>query len=276
MNVTFTTRRAGLAVAVCLALVSHVSAATISASSSGYGLRTDISALGIDLDVGPLPNGVSDSAPAPYNLANSVANVNVTSNIPLVVSGEVGASLVNGAASSNVDGLPGNRLTTASGGIVGADIGAVTLPIIGNGLTILGLNGTLSSTAQISGDFGSLVATGTTTIESLSLTLAGTVVSLAPYVGVNVAPNTIVDLSGLGILNATLILNEQNVAPDNSSIAVNALRLTTNLLNIGGEIILGHSQCSVATVPEPVGGLLALTALMLGMAFRSRRAHARS
>lgn len=276
MRVSLSARQACLAAAMILVSACHVRAVTISASSSGYGLFTDVSALGINLDVGPLPTGVSGVAPAPYNLANSVANVNVTTAIPVVVSGEVGASLVNGAATSNVDGLPGSRLTTASGGIVGADIGAVTIPLFGNGLTILALNGTLNSTAQISGDFGSLVATGTTTIESLSMTIAGTVVNLAPYVGVNVVPNTSVNLAGLGILNTTLILNEQIIAPDNSSITVNALRLSTNLLNIGGDIILGRSQCSVATVPEPAGGLLVLAAVPLGLVRRQRSAVRRS
>jgi hypothetical protein len=243
--------------------VRQADATTIAATSSAYGLSVDVSALGLNLDVGPLPTGVLGVAPAPYNLADSVANVSVVTSVPVVVSGEVGADLVNATAFSNVNALPGSRLTSASGGIVGADIGAVTLPLLGPGLTILSLNGTLNSTAQITGDFGSLVATGTTTIESLGLTIGGTVVNLAPYVGVAVAPNTSINLAGLGILNTTLILNDQIVAPDNSSITVNALRLTTNLLNISGEVILGHSQASVsAIVPEPAAAMLMILGLI--------------
>lgn len=262
MNVSCFSCRAVLAGVLVLASSSVSHAATIAADSLGYGLSVDLNALGLNLDVGPLPVGVSGIAPAPYGESETVLNVSVASNIPLVVSGAVNAGVVSGTASSNVDGGAGPRTTAASGGVVGAGVNVNTIPILGGGITLLGLDATMNSTAQISGDYGSLVATGSTVFESLNLVISGLPVDLSAYVGVAVAPNTGIDLSLLGLANATLILNEQIVAPDSSSIVVNGLRLNLNLLNIGGEVILGHAQANVVAVPEPTTGLLLGLALL--------------
>src|SRR5262249_18290899 len=151
-----------------------------------------------------------------------------------------------------------------SGGIVNGDINTDTIPVVGNGLSLLGLDATLNSTAQIAGDFGTLAATGTTTIQKLNLDIAGIPVDLSAFVGVNVAPNTSVNLAVLGIANASLILNEQNIGVGSSSISVNAFHLSLNLANISGQVILGHSQASmVATaVPEPSSTALIATACL--------------
>lgn len=253
------------------AIANSARASVVSASSSGYGLSVDISALVINLDVGPLPAGVSGSAPAPYNLAGTVLNVLTTDTVPLVISGEVSANAVNATATSNVDGSAGSKTTFASGGVVGAGVDVVTLPVLPPGVTVLGLDATLSSTAQITGDFGSLVATGTTVIEDLDLVISGIVVDLSAFVNVNVAPNTSINLSALGILNSTLVLNEQVVAVDQSSISVNAFHLTLGLANITADVVLGHSQAQVTAVPEP-GSLLLASLGVLGcvvMRFRA-------
>src|SRR4051812_36899443 len=98
--------RAILAVALCsFASASSSSAAIISASSSGYGLDAHLSALGLNVDAGPLPTGASGTAPAPYNVSQTTLNVNVTDSIPIVVSGNISANSVAGTAVSNVDGL---------------------------------------------------------------------------------------------------------------------------------------------------------------------------
>jgi hypothetical protein len=246
--------------------------AILEGQSAGYGLSVDVDALSVlSVDVGPLPAGVTGDAPAPYNDAATVLNVLFASSIPFVVSGNVSADAVQGTAFSNVDGLTGSRLTSASGGVVGAGIDVVTLPILGDGITVLGLDGTLSSTAQIAGDYGSLVATGTTVIESLSLEINDIPVDLSAYVGVAVAPNTSVNLAVLGILNTSLILNEQVIAPDQSSITVNALRLNVNLAGlVVGEVILGHSQAQMTGVPEPATWLLLFSTVPAGLVLRRR------
>ncbi len=244
-------------------------AAVTNASSSGYGLFVDATALGLNLNAGPLPSGAIGSAPAPYNVADSDLGVNVTGNVPFVVTGQAAAEAVNGTATSNVDGFAGSRTTTASGGVDGAQIGVNTIPLVGGGIPLLGINATLNSTAQITGDFGSLAASGTTTIENLGLTIDAIPVDLSAFVGVNIAPNTSVNLALLGIANSSLILNEQLIVPNQTSITVNAFHLTTNLSNvIIGEVILGHSQVAVTAIPEPASialiglGFLSLTGIL--------------
>lgn len=261
-------RKLSLAAFAALLAIQWVSAAhaiNTSATSSGYGLFVDANALNaLNLDVGPLPVGVSGTAPAPYANSNTVLNVNVASSIPVVASGSVTAGSVSATAASNVDGGPGSRITSASGGVVGAGVNMVTLPVIGSGITLLGLNATLGSTAQVSGNFGSLVAAGTTTIQNLGLTISGIPVNLSAYVNAPVAPNTSVNLAALGIANASLILNEQIVAGDQSSITVNAFHLNVNVANsIVAQVILGHSQAQMtAAVPEPATAMLSATGIM--------------
>jgi hypothetical protein len=266
--------RAAMAVALLGVLADapskSVRAEVLSASSSGYGLGVDISALVINLDVGPLPAGVSGSAPAPYNQAGTVLNVLTTDAVPLVISGTVSADAVNATATSNVDGSAGSKTTFASGGVVGAGVDVVTLPVLPPGVTLLGLDGTLSSTAQITGDFGSLVATGTTVIQDLDLVISGIVVDLSAFVNVAVAPNTSINLSALGILNSSLILNEQVVAVDQTSISVNAFHLSLGLLNITADVILGHSQAQVTAIPEPASIVLAGLGGLACVALRRR------
>jgi hypothetical protein len=242
-------------------------AANISASSSGYGLDAHLSALGLNVDAGPLPVGASGTAPAPYNQSQTTLNVSSTGNILGVISESITANAVTGTATSDVDGLTGVRTTSATGGVVGANIGSNTLSV-----TLLGLNGTMSSSAQISGDFGSLVTAGSTNIQSLGLTINGIGVNLAPYVGVAVPANTSINLAALGIANSSLILNEQIVTAN--SITVNALHLSVNLVNlITANVVLGHSQAQMTAVsiPEPACASLFGIALVCNAGVRRRR-----
>lgn len=267
---------AAFAALLAATVAAPVQAINVSASSSGYGLFVDINALNtFNLDAGPLPINVSGVAPAPYADAATVLNVSIGSDIPLVVEGDVTAGAVSATASSNVDGGPGSRITSASGGIVDGGIDVVTLPIAGPGVTLLGLDATLSSTAQISGDFGSLAAVGTTTIQDLDLVLNAIPVDLSAYVNVAVAPNTSVNLAALGIANASLILNEQIIAGDQSSIVVNAFHLNVNIANsIVAEVILGHSQAQMTARPIPEPSAVALAAIGFVGVCRARRRRA--
>jgi hypothetical protein len=250
-------------------------AANITASSSGYGLFVDVNALNlVNLDAGPLPMGVNGTAPGPYTDSDTALNVNVSTSIPIVASAAVAAGTVNASAASSVDGLLGARTTTASGGVIGLNLDTVTLPILGPGINLLVIDGTLSSTAQISGDFGSLVATGTTVVESLALTISGIPVNLSAYVNVPIAPNTSVNLAALGIANASLILNEQVIAGDQSLIVVNAFHLNVNVANsIVAQVILGHSQAQMTAigVPEPATALTAVAVMSISGLVAQRR-----
>ena len=128
-------------------------------------------------------------------------------------------------------------------------------------LSLLGVNlvnlssTTLTSTAQVSGSCGNFTATGTTTIEGLNLTVLGQTV--ATNLNSTPVPNT--ELSNtninIGLVGSTLsahaqvILNEQTVAGDQSTIAVNALHIhmditVTGLTNLtqSVDIIVSHSE----------------------------------
>ncbi|HEX4415390.1 MAG TPA: hypothetical protein VH107_17280, partial [Lacipirellulaceae bacterium] len=143
---------------IALSAGRPASAIVISAASSGYGLDAHNSALGLNVDAGPLPTGASGTSPAPYNLSQTTLNVNTSGSIPAVVSGSISANSVTATAFSNVDGFTGNRTTSATGGCVGCNIGMNTIPVAGGGVTLLGLNGTLSSSAQVTGDYTTLTA----------------------------------------------------------------------------------------------------------------------
>lgn len=255
-----------------------VDAAVLTGQSSGYALQVNagVSAgiLSMNLNAGPAPSGVAGSAPAPYDVNQSVLFATVTSSVPLLASGSVTASLVNAQAESNIDGLPGTRFVRAETGLEEGGVNISTLPIIGAGLSALSVLATLDSSAEISGDHGALSATGSTTIKAISLSIGGVPVDLSGYVNVAIAPNTGIDLSLLGIAGATLVLNEQIIAPDNSSIVVNAFRLDLDatLLGLGVDagIVFGHSQASLTTVvPEPRAALL-LSVAALSLCKRKR------
>ena len=88
------------------------------------------------------------------------------------------------------------------------------------------------------------------------------------------APNTVLWNAG-GIL---VVLNEQLLSGDGTSglaLAVNALRIefTNAVLGLGllnGQIVIAHSEASLAAVPEPSAALLALAAagLLAGLGRR--------
>lgn len=248
-------------------------AADISASSAGYGLDVNLTVLdAVNLQAGPLPAGVAGTAPGPYSLSGSTADVNVAAGTLMLGAGAT-ADLVNGTAFSGVDGSPGSKTTGASGGVTNAAVGAGS--IAGDLLT---LDATLSSHAQITGDFGSLDATGGSVIESLGLAIDGVPIDLGAYVGVNVAPNTTIST---GLLGVTLVLNQQIIAPDDSSIQVNALNLSLNLPGVlTGDIILGHSDAEMTAAAAPLPNSAASASLLVAMMIaaqwiRRRRMQAR-
>ena len=257
-----------LATVASLSLSNSTQADVIDVTTFGYGVDINLDALIVGVNVGPLPFGVGGSGSTPHSLAGSVVDLDVDSGNALAT-GTVTADLVSGTASSDVDGLPGPRTAAASGGVAGLNVDITTLPVVGSGIPIFAFDGTLSSEASVVGDFGSFAASGSSTFESLALTINNVVIDLSAYVGVSVAPNTIIDLDVLGLADVTLTLNQQIIAADQSSIEVNALHLQLGLIGaVEGDVRLGHSSVAmVATaVPEPTTllaapGLVALTLL---------------
>ena len=105
------------------------------------------------------------------------------------------------------------------------------------------------STANVSGDFGSLTAFGTTTLSNASLNGG------APASSTPAANTTLFNAGGL-----LVVANEQTVScilPSSCSLQVNGLHFTfTNFFTgsdlVNGSVVIAHSEALLtAAVPEP-------------------------
>jgi PEP-CTERM motif len=205
-------------------------AQVIGGASSAYGETISIS--GAAVLNSPAQPSIGGTAPAPYNLSTSLLTLSVA---PVLTSG-----LLTVDASSNVDGAAGNRAANASA-------------LIDNLLLTAGLNSftatAIQSTAQVAGDYGSLIATGSTTLTDVSVN-GSVAVNLSPL------PNTVFFNNG----SLLVVLNEQIVTGngiDTRALQVNGLHATlTNFPLAGfglfsGDLIIAHAEASLAAVPEP-------------------------
>ena len=249
------------------------SATVINGTSAAYGEAvslTTVSPLGISIVAtsGPLAS-VSGVAPAPYNSTQSAVSAAVT--------GVLSTGLLTAGAFSNVDGLAGSRLTSAT-----ATVSSLAINI----LSVLGLTAdTVQSFAQISGAPGSLTPTATTTITNLKLN--GVAVATA-----SVAPNTV--LLNAGGLTVTLNAQTLSGAGTNNEVLVDdaidiqlsnvAQPILGDILNrvdlLSGSILIGHSSVAVnavadlpTSVPEPAS-LLLVTGSLLGFGVVRKRRNA--
>ena len=261
-------------VLVIAAQPAPASATVISGTSAAFGESVSLTTappLGISVIAtsGPLPS-VSGVAPASYN--------NTQTAVSAAVTGVLSTGLLTANALSNVDGLAGSRLTSAT-----ATVSSLAVNI----LSVLGLTAdTVQSSAQISGAPGFLTPTATTTITNLQLNN----VAIATA---SVAPNTV-------LLNAgglTVTLNEQTlfgVGTNNESLVDDAIDIqfsnvaqpiVGNIVGqvdlLSGSILIGQSSVAVnavadlpTSVPEPASLLLVTGSLLgFGVVRRHRNAH---
>ena len=287
------------AIAAAVIHAGAANATVISGSSDAYALGADISAANELLTVDVIvPSGVAGSAPAPYDLSESLLGVEVDLNSGISFGNLVGIQLavladdtvLNAAASSNVDGGAGTRMASAE-----TEINGLSLEVLnGNVLDIS--SSTIYSEAMVSGDYGSFNAMGNSYVEDLSLNLFGLGEVDFASLGLEVdadgfiaaSPNfEVLNVSGIAGLN--LILNEQygECTDMFCSMGVNALRLSFNAvdlsglgLNLGGlldgDIIIGHSYAELTAqineVPAPATlGIFSLVMLALGLAKRKAK-----
>lgn len=231
------------------AMAGSAEATPISAASAAYNEFISLTVsplLGVAAAVssGPLAS-VSGTAPGAYNVSDSLLTLNIANLVT--------AGLLVANASSDVDGSNGIKYASADATVNGLGLSILgTLP----GLSVLNLSATtIQSTASINGDYGSLLASGGTTIEGLSLN-GVTILDLSPP-----ANNVLLDLLGIRI-----VLNEQIASGDgitSKDFAVNALHVSfENVLGlldgtlglINGDIIIGHSEASMMAGPTTPNG----------------------
>lgn len=261
MTATLDMRLAKLALVLALGITPPAQATLIGAASEGQALDAESALLGNPLVGIGLPPLVAGSTPGTYNESDSLAaHAGVSGQLTIT------AGLLSGAAS--FDGAT----VTGGGGIENLHLQIASL---------ISLNlDSLISTSSVSGDWGSLVAVGDSSLSNAFLTAGMAQLALDSHA----APNTTVDVLGLlGVAGVNLILNEQfeTCSAGVCGIETNALHLTVNPVGLNlvtADIILGHSKARLeaeqntvppGTVPEPgVWSLLLLGLGALGLARR--------
>jgi len=242
------------------ALISAgVNADVISAEANGYGLAADISLLLADVTVAPQGHA-SGTAPGVFDGSNSVLDFSAFA----LGLASINATVIEGSASSDVDGFAGIRTTDSMGRVDG--LGASVLLS-----SVLGLDASMiQSNASITGDYGSLNMYGSSNLADVTLSILGATLD----VDANAAANTVL-FDSLGI---RVVLNEQIFGGDGietAQLEVNAIHISFNDVAAGlgllnGDIRIGHSFASMtATIPSP--GVLACVPAGALLSVRRRR-----
>lgn len=265
----------GLAAAACAA-VAPMAAAGPTGNASAYDLSVHINLLGVSqLNVDPQ---------APAQITNATASISDSHQLPSLNTQDPLAllKLQTGLLKSDAEYAGGNfAVVGAQGQVNSLNLSAVTLlaapvlavtadnvvsrsvlagacPPVANGAkSLLGNDfvffngfdeGNLSAVDPFGGgDTGSGGLPGSgAKLGNLGLSLLGTNVPIP----LNPPPNTAVNLAGLGIAGATLILNEQTMSGDSVhslGMTSNAVHLTLNVASlVTADVILAHSEASLS------------------------------
>jgi len=184
---------------------------------------------------------ISDTAPLPYNRTRTIATAS------LEVSGLVDLStgIVRGHVSSDVDRVPGPRFAAAEGFVNQLDMSVVPGP----GPDLLTFRAaTITSAAEVAGDFGDFDVMGGATIENAMLRVNGVLVTVAS----NPPPNTVI-YDALGI---RIVANEQTISGTglkNRTLAVDAISITFTDVVAGGTVLngrieIGHTEATLVAL----------------------------
>jgi hypothetical protein len=265
----------GLAAAVCAA-VAPAAAAGPTGNAGAYDLSVHINLLGVSqLNVDPQAPAQVANATASIADSHQLASLNTQDVLALLklqtgllqsdaqyaggdfaVVGAQGA--VNGLNLSAVTLLAAPVLAVTADNITSRSVLAGACPPTTNGAKdLLGNDfvffngfdeGNLTAVNSYGGgDTGSGGLPGSgAKLGNLGLSLLGTNVPIP----LNPPPNTAVNLAGLGIAGATLILNEQTMSGDgvhSLGMTSNAVHLTLNVASlVTADIILAHSEASLS------------------------------
>lgn len=260
MKVSFRVHALAGAALFASAAVTPAFAEPVQANSNAYNLSSSL----VLLPLAPINVSAGD-APAPYDVQNTLANVDLSSLSPFI---NLSTGILNTRAQSNADGVDDgfDRYAQASSLVDG-----LGLDLLSN---LLSLDvGAVSSHARVSGQPGGFVASGGSYLANVSL---DTLLTMPLKIAVwdNFAPNTKVIDNLLGI---TLTFNEQieNCGADFCELTVNAINIgfnnvalgVGNLVGLNGNLIIGHSYAAAmaATPPVPEASSYAMMLAGLGL-----------
>ena len=267
-NVTFRSHRhVPLAASILTCLVAApLHAATGSASAADVNVNVNV--LGVaQLDVDPQ---------VPVGFDNAVEPTHQQDSLPTLDYGGAVIHLSTGVVSTEADYEPEQGFAGAGASVRIEDFDLSALSLLGDGLVSLGAN-TIQTTSLVTGyclpsgrtagrsldldditfyngfDAGNLDPGGpagtdrNVVFDGLHLSVLGVDV---PDLPTNPAPNTAIDLASLGIIGATLVLNEQAIGGDgimSSSIATNALHFSIDSVGlITSDVVLARSESQLS------------------------------
>jgi hypothetical protein len=253
---------AGVVVATAI-LPTASEAIVTSGSSEGFGLSAELSVLNVPLLVIPPTPLSQGTAPAAYNVANTVVSLGVS----VTGVGSVNTGVLNSSVLSDVDGAAGPRFAYGDSSVDDLSIGLVPLVTGGN---VVNLTATTIASGSISvGDYGTFGMLGVSTLENLAISVMGNQLTIP----VDPAPNTVL----FDLLGVRIVLNEQveSVSAGNVSQMTNAIHITLDDVAglgglVSGDVIIAHSASGMTAVPEP-GTFVALGAGLLALAVSRRR-----
>lgn len=284
------------ALLVALTGIQGAAAAVVGAgSASAHALEVGLSAFSgnLSLSVGPLPAGVTVTAPPAGSKTDSVVSVSEQVSFkPGLLSSTFAIDLATGVlsaeAESTVDGSPGPHNSSASASVNDLDFAIGTLNLLGlisSAMVDLSA-GTITSNASVTGTPGSFVASGGAVLEDASLSVADTsILGIGLGLGGNLVASPDPNLVILDALGITVTLNRQRIngvaggscAASDCHISVDAIALEFSDYLLGGsllngELVVGHSEASLSAVPLPAAVWLFGSGLvaMLGVAGRGR------
>jgi hypothetical protein len=240
-------------------LAAHpASAAVTTVESSSTVLDVAVKAFGTPLDIGPLLP-VSGSAPAAYDLTNSLASFSKTIG-PLSASAGV---LVDTASGD----------TAAATGAASSSLASLDIALKVAGVVVASLDA--SAVSSMSSVDGTPSATGSSSLADLTLTVLGSSISIP----VDPPPNDVIfDSSGL-IITLNQQIHEVGGNGVTEGITTNAIAINFDrfLGNVTGRIDIAQSMASVTVtpVPEPSTWVM-IGAGFAGLALVSWRARKRT
>jgi hypothetical protein len=234
----------------------------LSGESRAFGSSSGVTALDGAANFAVEPTAVSEgSAPPAYSTSASEVDFSASASlIPGLTLGTMSGTFHTTAAST-VDGDFSCKQTEATATANGYSLTLVTQEVPLDSFLIL--NATrIDSSAEVIGRAGILNASGRSTFENVSLTVAESEIDMSLFINASgeAEPNTILDESVHGVSGLAIILNEQNLSGDGATeagIAVNAMRIiladvdsgVTGVGLLNGEVTIAHSQAKHTSQP---------------------------